>query len=264
MKKILKPLFLLALILCLIPNIASATAETPIRIWMNGSYIQTDVDPFIESGRTLVPVRVITENLGYQVDWDGENQLVSIFSMDDIGFVTKFLALGIDDPKAHILNPDYMNKLWNSAEEIDPEEYKNNVTIKILDVAPKLVNARTFVPIRFIAEEFNVAVDWDADNFTVLIGDTSSYVPVVLNKPTPIAPLVGASAGVISSGGGSGIGYGTVSPSEAAYIGNLNSKKFHYSGCREERKMSEHNRVGFNTRDEAVGQGFIPCKVCNP
>lgn len=264
MKKILKPLFLLALILFLIPNIASATAETPIRIWMNGSYIQTDVDPFIENGRTLVPVRVITENLGYQVDWDGENQLVSIFSMDDIGFVTKFLALGIDDPEAHILNPDYMNKLWNSAEEIDPEEYKNNVTIKTLDVAPKLVNARTFVPIRFIAEEFNVAVDWDADNFTVLIGDTSSYVPVVLNKPTPIAPLVGASAGVISSGGGSGIGYGTVSPYGAAFIGNINTFKYHYASCRAVKQIKESNKLGFNTKAEALGQGFEPCGICKP
>jgi methylphosphotriester-DNA--protein-cysteine methyltransferase len=52
--------------------------------------------------------------------------------------------------------------------------------------------------------------------------------------------------------------------SMAAYIGNAHSMKFHAEGCRWEQKISPANRVVFDTRDEAVEAGYIPCKVCRP
>lgn len=54
------------------------------------------------------------------------------------------------------------------------------------------------------------------------------------------------------------------SSSSASYIGNSNSHKFHSSGCTEVSKMSEKNKVFFNTRQEAVNSGFVGCKRCNP
>lgn len=49
------------------------------------------------------------------------------------------------------------------------------------------------------------------------------------------------------------------------YILNKNTKKFHYSGCSSVSEMSEKNKVAFNgTRDEAIAQGYVPCKRCNP
>lgn len=48
------------------------------------------------------------------------------------------------------------------------------------------------------------------------------------------------------------------------YIGNLKSYKFHYQGCQWERKMWESNRIYFESRDEAVNYGMVPCKVCRP
>ena len=52
--------------------------------------------------------------------------------------------------------------------------------------------------------------------------------------------------------------------SETAYIGNRNSRIFHHSWCASVRKMSNHNKVGFGSRDDAVGSGYRPCKNCNP
>lgn len=46
------------------------------------------------------------------------------------------------------------------------------------------------------------------------------------------------------------------------YIGNKNSKKFHYPSCHT--LPSEKNRVYFNTRDEAIQYGYNPCGNCNP
>ena len=48
------------------------------------------------------------------------------------------------------------------------------------------------------------------------------------------------------------------------YIVNRNSWKFHYQGCRWERKMNESNRIYFSSRQEAIDMGMVPCKVCRP
>lgn len=37
-----------------------------------------DVAPFINNGRTLVPVRAVSEALGASVSWDGEARLVTV------------------------------------------------------------------------------------------------------------------------------------------------------------------------------------------
>jgi competence protein ComEC len=49
---------------------------------------------------------------------------------------------------------------------------------------------------------------------------------------------------------------------EGTYIGNLNSKKFHRPTCGS--LPAEKNQVFFDSRAEAVEQGYVPCKRCNP
>lgn len=51
---------------------------------------------------------------------------------------------------------------------------------------------------------------------------------------------------------------------EAYYIGNSRTGKFHRPGCQWAQKISPQNRVIFQSRDQAVAQGYIPCKVCSP
>ena len=48
------------------------------------------------------------------------------------------------------------------------------------------------------------------------------------------------------------------------YVGNANSKKFHYADCTSAQKIKISNRVEFNSREEAVNAGYIPCKKCQP
>lgn len=55
-----------------------------------------------------------------------------------------------------------------------------------------------------------------------------------------------------------------VVPSGGGYIGNKNSKKFHRPDCQWAQKISPANRVYFKTREEAIQQGYVPCKVCKP
>ena len=51
---------------------------------------------------------------------------------------------------------------------------------------------------------------------------------------------------------------------EAPYIGNRNSKKLHYANCPSVDDMKDKNKVEFYSRDEAINQGYVPCKRCNP
>lgn len=49
-----------------------------------------------------------------------------------------------------------------------------------------------------------------------------------------------------------------------SYIGNSNSHKFHYPNCKWGLKISDKNKVIFTSRQDAINQGYTPCKVCSP
>ena len=48
------------------------------------------------------------------------------------------------------------------------------------------------------------------------------------------------------------------------YVGNKNSRVFHFSDCVGARTMSNNNKVIFESREEAVKAGFTPCASCKP
>ncbi len=50
---------------------------------VNGRRQIMDAPPFIKDGRTLIPVRFISENLGYKVDWNGETQEITIHLFEE-------------------------------------------------------------------------------------------------------------------------------------------------------------------------------------
>lgn len=52
--------------------------------------------------------------------------------------------------------------------------------------------------------------------------------------------------------------------SEGAYVANSNTGKFHYAGCRYVNMMSPSHKVFYDSRDEAINAGYVPCKVCRP
>lgn len=58
--------------------------------------------------------------------------------------------------------------------------------------------------------------------------------------------------------------YESKSISDYAYIGNANSKKFHKASCSSVRDMKDYNKVGFDSRSEAIDAGYDPCKRCHP
>lgn len=55
-----------------------ALADEPIKILINGKEVTGDSAPQMVNSRVLVPLRLISENLGAQVQWDGNTRTVSV------------------------------------------------------------------------------------------------------------------------------------------------------------------------------------------
>ena len=121
----------------------SAVADDEITVLVNEKAVEfADQTPFIEEGRTLVPMRAIFEALGATVEWDGETQ--TVISYDPVSEVSIVMQIG-------------SNKMFVNDKSVE------------LDVAAKIVNDRTVVPVRAIAEGMNSKVDWDGDTRTVIV-----------------------------------------------------------------------------------------------
>lgn len=155
MKKILK----IAMLTCAFGLAISSNvfAAKDIYLVVDGKKIETDAPAFIESDRTLVPVRFISEALGYKVDWKADERKVVITKENAKENESKMMELIIDKDMASLY---------------DSNEDKKDVK---LDVPAKIVKDRTFVPVRFISENFGTKVNWDKENQVVVIGDESKY-----------------------------------------------------------------------------------------
>ena len=128
----------------------NAFATEDIRILINGEELATDTPPRIINGRTMAPVRAVSEAINCNVEWSEPDKRVDIYTPD--GFL--FLSMNIDDAVVTRYNA-------NGTADGAPVEY---VTI---DSPPVIIDGRTLVPLRFIAEAFDFMVGWDEDTGTV-------------------------------------------------------------------------------------------------
>lgn len=116
--------------------------DDDIVVFVNGNKVDFDQKPYIEKGRTLVPMRAIFEAIGANVTWDGEKK--NILAKKDQDIVSL---------------------------DIGSKKMKVNDKIKTIDVPAKLVNSRTMVPLRAISEAFNLTVNWYPETKSIVIND---------------------------------------------------------------------------------------------
>ena len=69
--------FILIIIVSFLMIFTATSEASDISVFINGQALQTDVSPQIIQGRTMVPMRVIFEALGSDVDWDGDTRKVT-------------------------------------------------------------------------------------------------------------------------------------------------------------------------------------------
>ena len=153
MKKILA--FALVAVMALPLNVCAKTLEFTIgdtSLYINDGSIEKktlDTSSYIENGRTLVPVRAISESFGADVLWNGEERKVTIKLGDDI------VVLTIDSTDAVV-----------------------NGAIKVLDTPAVIKNDTTMVPLRFVSEALSKSVEYIAPSSQILITDEEPVMTI--------------------------------------------------------------------------------------
>ena len=150
MKKFISKIMVMVLI---ITSIQLPTFADEITVKLDGAKILFDVSPRIINERTMVPLRAIFEALGATVEWNQEEKTV-VSEKDD----TTVIAT------------------------IGQNVMKVNGEKKYMDIAPVVIDDRTLVPVRFIAEAFGCDVDWDQDSLTVDIESNEEQVQASKNE----------------------------------------------------------------------------------
>ena len=114
--------------------------ETEINI--DGETVPIDDDgtlPYVENGRTMMPVRGIAEAIGAEVSFDENRQVVTVESEE----TTVCMTIGLDEMKV------------------------NGETVALLN-APEIVNDRTMLPVRDVAEALDCEVKWENETETAV------------------------------------------------------------------------------------------------
>lgn len=143
MARHIKAFILTALLLFAAPVFAQ---ERTISVIINGGTVYFDVPPLLYEDRVLVPMRAVFEALGADVTWVGDRQMIIATHGESV----ILMEIGMD-----VLVKT--NVLEGASERI------------ALDVPPQIVDERTLVPIRAVAEALGAQVEWDGTKQQVLI-----------------------------------------------------------------------------------------------
>ena len=125
--------------------------ETQIEFTINNAYmkvngVSAEIDPgkgtapVIRDGRTLLPIRAVVEAMGGEVEWKADTK-TTVLKKDGN---TVELTIGS--------NTAYLNGQGDK-----------------IDTAPVIINGRTMLPLRYVAESFGFKTDWDADTKSITI-----------------------------------------------------------------------------------------------
>ncbi len=105
--------------------------------YMSVNGVRQEIDPgrgtspIIKNSRTIVPIRAIVEAMGGSVGWNDYTRKI------DLNYDSKSVVMTLNSKNLTV-----------------------NGSSKPMDVAPESINSRTYVPIRFSAENLGCAVDW--------------------------------------------------------------------------------------------------------
>ncbi|MCD7948508.1 MAG: N-acetylmuramoyl-L-alanine amidase [Oscillospiraceae bacterium] len=131
----------------------SAVQLNQVQLTLNGASITGDVPAVLqaENGgtRTLIPVRLVSEQLGAEVIWLSDTSQVMILYGDDTIMLTIGSSIALVNGQSVTLPDEIPATLVY---------YQGSV--------------RTLVPLRFVAEELGAVVNWDGDTMTASISTT--------------------------------------------------------------------------------------------
>lgn len=115
-------------------------AEKPIAVYLDGEQLSFSQNPYVANGVTMVPMRAIFEALGATVNYDAAAKKIFAQKGDTA------IELVLDNKTATV-----------------------NSETKTLDAAATAKSGSTLVPLRFVAEALQTAVNWDGASRVITI-----------------------------------------------------------------------------------------------
>ena len=183
------------------------------KIAVSGLTLTLEREPISINSRLVVPVRTVFSQIGAKVDWnEARNRLVITKGNDEI-----------------VMYIGYTNCYANGA-------------IKTMEAPAVLFNGTVMVPVRFVAETFNVSVGWSEKSSTVYLGELPEDVIEEMPASGGNSSKVKGRVVVIDAGHG-----GTQS---GAVYGGVKEKDLNLSIAKKlNTKLKELGIVTYMTRD---------------
>ena len=149
---------------------APAVAAGPVSVQVNGNTLNLNPAPSERAGRVFVPLRGVFENLGASV----------VYASGVIN------ATG----RGHTVSL----RIGSQTATVDGQQ-------QTIDVAPFIIGASTYVPLRFVSQALGATVNYDGTNRIVAISTNGNAPPPPANTPssgsaislTDLIPARGAS-----------------------------------------------------------------------
>lgn len=247
--------------------------------YKNNSPIQLDVPAKAVSGRTLVPLRFVSEALGASVKWDGKTQTITITSSqpqikgvqakvirvidgDTIevelnGKTEKVRLIGVDTPET--VHPTIgEEKYGKEASNFTKSQLEGKQVTLEFDVQERDQYGRLLAYVWLGDQLFN----------EILVREGYAQVSTFPPNVKYVDRFTKAQEEAREAGRGLwGAEEQTPQQSTATtgkFVGSKESDKYHLPTCRWAEKIVPENRIWFQTEEEAIKAGYKPCSVCNP
>ncbi|WP_246362958.1 C40 family peptidase [Paenibacillus alba] len=152
------------------PVAEASPADRPVKVQVNDELLQfPEVQPYIdEQGVMQVPLRVLSEKLGYQVSWAKQADAIVVTLLNKQQSI-----LLVTDQQQAIVNSKKIS----------------------LESSPTVYQGNTYVPLRFITETFGSPIEWnDANQIAIVDVDNKSHKPAWIAPPPPPPPVMKAAA----------------------------------------------------------------------
>jgi N-acetylmuramoyl-L-alanine amidase len=107
-------------------------AEFPVSLVLDGVPVESAVPPVVIRERTLIPARAVFESMGASVSWNEELRQVGVTTAGAVILLT-----------------------------VDAFEYAIDGNIYTADVPPLIIDERTMIPVRIVAEAMGCDIKWD-------------------------------------------------------------------------------------------------------
>ncbi|MCY9662439.1 NlpC/P60 family protein [Paenibacillus chondroitinus] len=143
---------------------ASTPTDSPVKVQVNDELLKfPEVQPYIDDkGIMQVPLRVLSEKLGYQVSWEKQEDQIEVTLVNKQQSI-----LLITEQKQALVNSKKIS----------------------LESSPTVYQGNTYVPLRFITETFGSPIEWnEANQIAIVDVDGKSHKPAWIAPPPPPAP----------------------------------------------------------------------------